>query len=107
MPEFSLHDKRYLEAAQGWLGLGRWDEANEELENITPQYKAHPEVLALRFELYSRAGKWEYAAEIARSISELVPDNPFGTFHLAFSLYELKRTMQPSHVYIARIYEQL
>jgi hypothetical protein len=45
--ELEPHDKRHLDAAQGWLGLGNWREANEELEQITPERRAHPDVLAL------------------------------------------------------------
>ena len=56
--------------------------------------KLTPKVLSVRFEIYSKAGKWEYAAEIARCLSDLLPDNPYGYFHLAFSLHELKRTQQ-------------
>jgi hypothetical protein len=33
MPEFTINDKRHLKAAEGWLELGLWQEANEELEN--------------------------------------------------------------------------
>jgi tetratricopeptide (TPR) repeat protein len=101
MIEFSLSDKRHLEAAKGWLGLGSWEEAHKELENISPQFKPHPEVLAMQFDIYSKAGKWEYAAEIARSISFLLPDNPYGYFHCAFSLHELKRTKEAYDVLIA------
>ncbi len=32
-----FQDHGFLEAAQGWLGLGDWHEANEELERITPE----------------------------------------------------------------------
>lgn len=101
MAEFTLQDQRHFEAAQGWLGLGSWREANEELENITPQLRAHPEVLGLRFQIYSKAERWKYAAEIARSLTELLPDNPFGPFHLAYSLHELKRTQEAYDVLIA------
>ena len=88
--EFTLNDRRHLEAAEGWLGLGDWEEANEELENITPSLRVHPEVLGVRFQIYALAEKWECGVEVARAISELMPDNPFGHFHLAFSLHELK-----------------
>jgi hypothetical protein len=43
----SATDLRYFDAAQGWLALGDWLSANDELENITPLFRAHPEVLAL------------------------------------------------------------
>ena len=101
MHEFDVADKRFLEAAKGWLGLGSWEEAAKELEQISPPVKAHPEVLAVQFEIYSKAEKWEYAAEIARSISILLPENPFGHFYLAFSLHELKRTKEAYDVLIA------
>jgi len=34
-----LHDKRHLEAAQGWFELGNCIEATEELEQITPKLR--------------------------------------------------------------------
>ncbi len=42
------HDQRHLDAAEGWIGLGNHIEANEELEQITPQNRAHPAVLEVR-----------------------------------------------------------
>ena len=35
MPELDRQDKQHLDAAEGWLGLGNWRDANKELENIT------------------------------------------------------------------------
>ena len=37
-------DLRHLEAARGWMMLGRWLEPNEELENITWLIRAHAAV---------------------------------------------------------------
>jgi tetratricopeptide (TPR) repeat protein len=101
MPEFTLSDKRHFEAAEGWLGLGNWQEANDELDHISPQFRGHPEILGVRFQIYAKADKWEYAVEIASAISDLLPDNPFGHFHLAFSLHELKKTKQAYEVLVA------
>ena len=83
-----------MEASQGWLGLGNWLEANDELEQITPQMRAHPDVLLVRWNVYAAAKKWEMAAEVARALSELLPDRPVGWVHWAFSLHELKRTKE-------------
>ncbi len=55
MKSLDDHDKRHFEAAQGWLILGNHLEANEELENITPVFRAHPDVLALRWAIYGKA----------------------------------------------------
>src|SRR5205823_1002826 len=59
----SFKDQHHLEAAQGWLGLGNWKEANEELENISSQNRTHLEVLFVRFKINSVARKWEGAYE--------------------------------------------
>jgi predicted Zn-dependent protease len=83
-----------LEAAQGWFELGNCIEATEELEQITPEMRGHPDVLEVRFQIYAAAKKWEYAAEIARAISEMVPGSPFGWIHHAYALHELKRTQE-------------
>jgi tetratricopeptide (TPR) repeat protein len=69
-------DSFHLSAAIGWLGLGNWQEANEELEKIVPALGAHPDVLRVRFEIYSKAGKWDRAAEIACALVQSRPTEP-------------------------------
>jgi len=44
-------DAHFLRAAEGWIELGNHLEAFEELERITPQWRAHPDVLKLRWEI--------------------------------------------------------
>jgi hypothetical protein len=39
----------HLSAAIGWVGLGDWREANDELEKITQDLRSHPEVLEVRW----------------------------------------------------------
>jgi len=94
MRNLELCDRRHLEAAQGWLGLGNWLEANNELEEITPQYRAHPDVLQVRWNIYAKAKKWEMAAEVAQALTKLLPENSSGWIHWGFSLHELKRTKE-------------
>jgi len=43
-------------AAVGWLGPGNWQEANEELEKITPAMRSHPDVLEVWWQIYAKAG---------------------------------------------------
>jgi tetratricopeptide (TPR) repeat protein len=92
--KLGTQNQRFLDAAEGWLGLGNPIEANEELERITPQMRAHPEVLCVRWKIYAEAKKWEQAAEIAKIISETLPEVPFGFIHMAYALHELKRTKE-------------
>ncbi len=67
------------------LGLGNHIEANEELANITPQNRAHPSVLAVRFEIFAKAGKWDAAAEIAAALVKMQPNQPGAWITLAYA----------------------
>lgn len=64
MRELELCDQRHLDAAQGWLELGNSVEAFEELENITPQLRAHPDVLEMRWQIYAKEKKWGPCVDI-------------------------------------------
>lgn len=66
----NLDDHRHLEAARGWLGLADWQSANDELEEITPTVRAHPEVLRVRVEIYLKAGKPEMARPVAVTLAK-------------------------------------
>jgi predicted Zn-dependent protease len=92
--KLGLKDQRQLEAAEGWLELGNWQESNEELERVTPEMRAHPFVLRVRWGIYAKAEKWEMATEVARSMTVLLPDNSWGYIQWAYALHELKRTKE-------------
>jgi len=68
-------DSFHLIAADGWLGLGDHLAADEELDKITPELRAHPHVLSVRYEIYAKAKKWDGAAEIAGVLVKLMPNN--------------------------------
>jgi uncharacterized protein HemY len=67
-------DQHHLLAAEGWLELGDWLAANEELEEIEATCRAHPSVFALRVRIYCAAGKWEIALQIGDVIAKGYPD---------------------------------
>lgn len=67
-------DSHYVSSAIGWLGLGNWQEAAEELKNIGPETAWHPEVLAVRYEILAKAGQWELAAETALTWTKRAPE---------------------------------
>jgi tetratricopeptide (TPR) repeat protein len=71
-------DSNHLMAAEGWLELGNYEEANAELEKITAELRAHPDVLVVRWAIFAAAKKWEAALDIAAAIIRLVPESPFG-----------------------------
>ncbi len=89
-----LPELRRLTAAQGWLELGDWQSANDELESIAPQLRAHPDVLKLRFGVYSAAKHWELALVVAESLAKHLPGEPEGWIHRSFALHEMRRTKE-------------
>jgi tetratricopeptide (TPR) repeat protein len=90
--EISHLDAFHLRAAQGWLELKNYVEANEELEKISPLLRARPDILQARWGIYAKAKRWANALEIARTLIDTYPDEPFGWIHRAFALHELRRT---------------
>ena len=91
-------DRLHLEAAQGWLILGNHIEADNELDRIAPQCRAHPDVLVIRWLIRARAEKWSVAFEIARTLVEQHPENPFGWIYQAYAL----RWMEGAGIHSAR-----
>jgi len=81
LPPNSIH----LNAAEGWIELGDIVSANDELEAISAEFRAHPAVLLLRYEIYARAKKWDLAAEVACALTELLPENPDVWIYYAYS----------------------
>jgi predicted Zn-dependent protease len=67
-------DTHHHSAAQGWLELGNHIDANNELDEITPELRAHPAVLSVRYDVYAKAKKWDGAAEIAGMLVKLMPE---------------------------------
>jgi len=90
--ELSNADAMHLQAAQGWLELGDWESANDELEENQPQLRAHPDVLKIRIEVYVAAEQWDYVVEVAETLVSELPRDSFGHVHLAAALHTLGRT---------------
>ena len=98
MQSLSVGDRRYLEAAEGWLGLANWQEAKAELDSVSPQGREHPAVLCMRWNIHAAAKQWEAAEIVARKLSQLLPELPFAWIQLAHSLHALKRTEEARNV---------
>ncbi len=79
-------DSHHLSAAMGWLELGNLAEAGSELEQIVPPFRSHPHVLVTRYEICAKAGEWDAAAEIARTLTQLEPHRPGAWISLAYAV---------------------
>ena len=83
-----LRDQQYCQAAVGYVELGMFQDANDQLEKIDPFNRAAPEVLAVRLAIYQGLKKWELMQQIAKRLKEFEPDNVQWTISLAYGLGE-------------------
>lgn len=85
-------DAKHLLAAEGWLELGNFLAANEELENIAPLFRAHPEVLELRVSILMAGKKWDDALVIAETLTDQLPGRPAAWVAMAECLHQKGET---------------
>ena len=91
MQDLTPEERRHLDAADGWLGLGDLDEARAELDQISSTGQSHPDALHLRWNVSATAGAWVDCLDIALSLTRLAPDRHMGSLHVALSLCNLDR----------------
>ena len=84
--KFSPSDLQHLKAAKGWIELGAWDVANDELETITPQLRAHPDVLKIRFNIYLMGKHFELATAVGDALLKALPEDPEGWIDRSIAL---------------------
>lgn len=81
MPSIEHH----LRAAQGYIELGMFVEAANELECIAPEDRVHPSVVPYRYVIYSAMEKWDLAAATAGLMAKLHPEDPEWWIRWAYS----------------------
>jgi predicted Zn-dependent protease len=73
------------------LELGNHREADAELDHITPELRAHPDVLEVRYIIYGKAEKWDACKDLARAITVKAPERANGWINLAFATRKADR----------------
>ena len=73
-------DTMYLKTAVGWIQLGDYDSANDELENIRAG------VLNLRCFIYSHHKQWNACLDVATAIVKMTPDRVLSWVNKAYSM---------------------
>lgn len=92
--ELFIEDVHHLNAANGWIELGNHVEAYHELEKIAARHRSEPDVLELRWQIYTLAGRHDSALPVARALLEAAPDRYCGWIRVSHSLNELGRTKE-------------
>jgi tetratricopeptide (TPR) repeat protein len=85
-------DSHHLRAAEGWIELGNYVQAVEELKKISLQCRFHPLVLLTHWEIHALANQWAFAHIIAHALIVLFPKEPVGWINASYALHQMKRT---------------
>lgn len=89
---FAQEDQRHLEAASGYVQLGMYFDANEELEQITPELRVLPQVLAQRLQIYRAWKKWALMQVVAKQLVRQEPENPLWWLDWSRATYNCEST---------------
>jgi Flp pilus assembly protein TadD len=81
--ELSHQDRRHLEYSRGYMVLGMLDDATSELNRISPEHFADPEILEVRLKIHAKAKRWPNAVDVARYLAKVQPSNPARFIQLA------------------------
>lgn len=75
------------------------------MEQTEDEFKNHPEVLEVTWQIFAKAGNWTKAISFAQTMTEEMPGLPYGWIHLAYSLHELRRT-EEAYAVINSVHEK-
>lgn len=92
-PEARMNDtQRRIVAAQGYVELGLFSEARQELACLPPALEKRPEVMELAVLCLMGEKQWDEALTTARSLCLAEPSKAGGYIHAAYCLHELGHT---------------
>jgi len=91
-PGLEPPDTHHLLAAEGWLGLGCWEEARAEWDKLRPVSRAHSDALRVRCEIHGAAKEWELCFRAAATLVDREPEAAVGWIQRSYALHELQRT---------------
>ena len=84
-PKPSLIDFKHLKAAEGFVELGMYLEAEDELGQIDPYCLIDPQVLRVRLELYAGLQNWGLMQMVARRLTQCDPGKVQWRISLAYA----------------------
>ena len=83
----------HLQSFVGYLELGMYEDANNELDSLPLKMQEHPTVQLARLEVLVEMKRWEEAVLLGESLCDLWPQELEYWFKTAFCQHELKQTM--------------
>ena len=95
-------DLLFLQWAEGWLDLGSAREADRQLEEISGEWRWHPDVLSLRWQIHAQEQNWSECLLLAVAWTQQLPDDPRAWIALARSLYHKNRIPEAYQVMMGK-----
>ena len=89
-----------IQYANGYIELGMYDDASNELETIEGEDRMSVEVMSMRAILYCHAKQWGLMEAVSRHVAEQDPQSPFGWVNWANALRFLDRFDEAKRVAI-------
>ena len=86
--DFIAEAKRKFDSINGWIDLGNYDEAAEELNNLHPKLKSTIEFCKAWIRIYSAKKAWTNVELMCTTLVKHAPDDPFGVLHLAEAVHQ-------------------
>jgi lipopolysaccharide biosynthesis regulator YciM len=81
----SHEDQQALEHAEGYWMLGMFDDAEDQLDRLTPASRITPQALKIRLGIYMDMKRWKISAEIAKQLMKLEPEEVGWSIQCAFA----------------------
>ncbi len=88
-------DEHAISAVVGYISLGMFEDAWQELESLPPEQRADGDVISLRIEILQRLEKWESCRVLAESMAKRFPANPDWWITWAYALRREKSIHEP------------
>jgi uncharacterized protein HemY len=85
-------DKYCMLAAQAWVELGNWREAEKELAKVSRATRRDPAVLKARCVVYLRGEDWKSLVKIATTLTKMLPKDFESWSYLVHGLDQMGRT---------------
>lgn len=93
--------EKLLQPVYGYIELGLFAEAAEELENFPAEVKHHPLMLLGKMDLLIETRRWEEGVIAGQECCRLLPDESEFWIKRAYCLHELKRTQDAKTVLLS------
>ena len=98
MKKLEARDRHHLLAAEGWLGLGNFEEGRKELLKVSREEAEHPAVLHVCLKFFVALRDWKELAKAAQTLCSIEPNMVEGWLYLAGALHFLDRTREARSV---------